>query len=130
MLPPVTHVLSVEMIRDRGSLAAVWGGGDGAEYWLFYPVKVESVDADHNRIAGWDEPQVHVRGTGVVHELSWQHAKILISQFRSLVASPRSLEILDAMEEIAANCGSITPAAQVAFPTVGESRRVFRPPGA
>lgn len=129
MLPPVTHVLSVEMIRDGGSIAVVWRGADGAEYWLLYPVKVESVDADHNRIAGWDGPQVHVRDTGVVHELSWQHAKILIGRFRALVASPRFLEALDAMEEIAANCGSITAGAQVAFPAVRESRRVFRPPG-
>src|SRR6186713_1887421 len=107
MLPPVTHVLSVEMIRDGGSLAAVWSGGDGAEYWLFYPVKVESVDADRNRIAGWNGPQIHVRGTGVVHELSWQHAKVLIGQFRALVAKPHLLEVLDAMEEIAENSGSI-----------------------
>jgi len=130
MLPAVTHVLSVEMVRDGGSLVAIWNGGDGVEYWLLYPVIVESVGPDHNRITGWDEPQVHARDTGAIHELSWQHAKILIDQFRPFAASARFLEILDAMKEIATNRGDITPAARTAFPTVGESRRVFRPHGA
>ena|SRR5687767_15898580 len=129
MLPAVTHVWSVEMVRDGGSLVAVWSGGDGAEYWLLYPVIVELVDDDHDRIAGWAGPQVHVRGTGVVHELSWQHAKVFINQFRPFAASARFLEILDAMDEIATNRGVITPAVRAAFPAVGESRRAFRPRG-
>jgi len=91
MLPSVAQVLSVEIIRDGGSLAVIWRGGDGAEYWLLYPVKVEPVDADHNRIADWDGPQLRARSTGIVHELSWQHAPILIAQFRAFVGDARLL---------------------------------------
>jgi len=38
MIPAISHVLSVEMIRDGGSLAADFCGADGCEYRLFFPI--------------------------------------------------------------------------------------------
>jgi len=128
VLPPVTHVFSVEMIRDGGSLAAIYGGGNSAEYWLFFPVRTESVDSDHTRIAGWDLPEIHERGTGMKSELSWDHAKTFIGQLKSHVHDPREAALLDAMSDIATAGGSITSSVQAVYPSIGAPRRAFYPP--
>ena len=128
MLPPVTHVISVEMIRDGGSLAAIYGGGDSAEYWLFFPVRTESVDADHTRISGWELPEIHDRSTGLKNEISWQHAMTFVGQLKPHVHDPREVALLDAMGDIASTGGAITSSVKAVYPSIGEPRRVFYPP--
>jgi hypothetical protein len=128
VLPPVTNVISVEMIRDGGSLAVVFGGSDSAEYWLFFPVRTESVDADHTRIAGWGAPEIHERRTGLTTEISWQHAKTFIVQLKPHVRDPREVALLDAMIDIASAGGGITPSVKAVYPSIGEPRHAFYPP--
>jgi hypothetical protein len=127
VLPPVSHVLSVEMIRDGGSLAAGFRGSDGSECWLLFPVRTESVDADHSRIAGWDTPEIHERSTGLKSQVSWQHAATFIGQLASHVHDPQQIAILGAMRDVAGAVGSITPSVKAVYPSVGELRRAFYP---
>ena len=128
MLPPVTRVFSVEMIRDGGSLAATYGSGNGAEYCLFFPVRIEAVDSDHTRISGWESPELLERGTGLKTQLSWDHAKTFIGQLKPQVHDPREAALLDAMRDIAAASGSITSSVQAIYPSVGAARRAFYSP--
>ena len=128
MLPPVAQLLSVEMIRDGGSLAAAWTGGDGVEYWLFFPVTIETIDRDQGRISGWSAPVIIDRQFGISQALSWAHARIFISQFRGLAREARYVEILDVMEATAASGGEITETASNTLHLEGASWEVLQFP--
>jgi len=129
MLPPVALVLSVEMIRDGGSLGAVFAGGDGSEYWLFFPVRRESMDPDRSRIDGWSMPEIRERRTGLKNQVSWQHAKTLLSQMKAHVHDERQAALLGAMADVASAGGEITPSIATLFPSIGEPAHIIRPPG-
>jgi hypothetical protein len=128
MLPPVTHVSSVEMIRDGGSLAAIFGGGDGSQYWLFFPVLRQYVGPDHSKISGWHLPEIRERSTGLKSQLSWQHAKTFIAQLKAHVDEERQIALLNAMSDVANAEGSITPSIEAVFPSIGGPARIIRPP--
>jgi hypothetical protein len=125
MLPLVTHVFSVEMIRDGGSLAAIYRGDNSAEYWLFFPVRTEPVDSDHTRIAGWELPEIRERGTGLKSGLSWDQAKTFIGRLKPHVHDPREIAILDAMGDIATAGGSIPPSVKAVYPSIGQPGRTI-----
>ena len=58
MIPPGSHFVFGEMIRDGGSLAASWRDVDGNECWLLYAVIQAQIDKERTQITGWSTPQV------------------------------------------------------------------------
>ena len=128
MLPPVTQLLSVEMVRDGGSLAATFRGGNSSEYWLFFPVKIETIDPDHETITGWNLPLILERSTGLQNEVSWQHAISFIGKLKPQARDPKHLALLDAMAEIAGASGGVTSSVLAIYPSIDQPWRVIHPP--
>ena len=125
----VAQVSSVEMIRDGGSLAAVWEDVAGQKHWLFFPVRIAEVDPDHDRIAGWSDPECHNRSAGTREQIGWAKARLLIDTLRAHLDDEADRQKLNAMDDIAAQGGQITASSQAAFYSVGTPRRVVRPGG-
>ena len=82
MLPSIALVNSVEMVRDGGSLAAIFQGSNGAEYWLLFKVNLRELPSGEVERLGYANPVVFERQVGDETEISWQHAKVLLNQMR------------------------------------------------
>ena len=97
MLPSISFVESVEMIRDGGSLAAIFNGSNGANYWLFIKIEVKiSLSGEWQR-ERYLPPIIVEREIGTAIEISWQHAKVFLNQMRSLLRGPRDQQVLEIM---------------------------------
>lgn len=107
MLPSVVLVLSVEMIRDGGSLAATFQGSNGSEYWLFFEIRFHELPSGERERLGHNDPVVFVRQVGVPSGISWRHAENLLHQLRPLVRDDSSLKWLEVMEATAAANGHL-----------------------
>jgi hypothetical protein len=101
MLPSISLVLGVEMVRDGGSLAAIFEGSNGAEYSLFFPLRHQLLPSGVFERLGYGQPIVIERRASIQIEVSWQHALILIHQVRPLIREPRQIKWLNAMEATA-----------------------------
>ena len=109
MLPSIALVRSVEMIRDGGSLAAVFQGSSGSEYWLFFEVKLNALPSGQTERTGYSSPVVVDRLTGTATPVSWQNAIALIHQMTPLLVEARDRKWLQAMETTANNLGQLPP---------------------
>lgn len=89
MLPAISVVNSVELIRDGGSLAASFLGENGSEYWLFYRLLRRTLASGMVERLGYAKPVVVERQSGIEIEISWEHALILINQIRPLLRQIR-----------------------------------------
>lgn len=101
MLPSITFVNSVEMIRDGGSLAASFQGENGSEYWLFYRLLHRTLPTGIFERLAYAKPVVVDRQVGTEFEISWEQALILIHQIRPLLRTAQDDEWLDAMQATA-----------------------------
>ena len=101
MLPSIGLVLSVEMIRDGGSLAASFQGSNGAKYWLFFELATRELPSGHLERLGYKDPVVVERQVGLPVAVSWEQAKIMLHQIRRLAPDASSLKWLDVMEATA-----------------------------
>ena len=99
MLPSIALLSSVEMIRDGGSLAAIFQGPNGSEYWLFLKVRLRELPTGEVERLGYEEPIVIERLTGISTGMSWHHANILLSQMRPLLREEAHRKWLEAMYE-------------------------------
>jgi hypothetical protein len=106
-LPNIDLVLSVEMIRDGGSLAAIFQGSNGSKYWLFFEIKTHQLTSGEVERLGYKAPVIVERQVGVQMGTSWQHAQILLNQLRPLVRDEASLKWLDIMEATAVAHGEL-----------------------
>jgi hypothetical protein len=97
------------MIRDGGSLAAVWQGVDGAEYWLFFKIKIERRNDGTSQRVAYSSPVIVDRLTGMHFDVSWEHALVLLHQMRLLVSEDGHMHWLETMECTARTCGQIPP---------------------
>jgi hypothetical protein len=97
MLPSIALVDSVEMIRDGGSLAAVFQGSNGSRYWLFIKIDVEILASGEWQRTHYLKPIVYERPHGAAVELSWQHAKVFLNQMRWLLQTQRHEGMLEIM---------------------------------
>jgi hypothetical protein len=109
MLPPIALVSSVEMIRDGGSLAAIFQVANGSEYWLFFRVDVQELPSGEVERVGYKSPVVVERQVGNEVEVSWQHAKILLNQMRPLLREESHRTWLEAMYVSAEANGALPP---------------------
>src|SRR6185295_1642859 len=107
MLPPIGLVLSVEMIRDGGSLAAVFQGANGAEYWLFFEHDSRELPSGGLERLGYKGPVVIERQVGLPISVSWAQATVMLHQIRPLAPNPSSLKWLDVMDGVAESQGKL-----------------------
>ena len=107
MLPPIGFVESVEMIRDGGSLAAVFQGGDGCRYWLLLQILRHPPAFGNRKRSGYDDPVIVDRLTKMSIPVSWTQARILLNQIRLLVREERDLKWLACMDRVVAARGNL-----------------------
>lgn len=107
MLPSISVVNSVEMIRDGGSLAASFHCKNGSEYSLFFRLLHQTLPSGMFERLGYGKPVVVERQIGTEIEISWEHALILINQLRPLLRQTQDAEWLDAMQATALTEGEL-----------------------
>ncbi|NOT89759.1 MAG: hypothetical protein HOP03_16505 [Lysobacter sp.] len=101
MIPAISHVLSVEMIRDGGSLAADFRGADGCEYWLFFPIDLTSHATGLPEECGYLAPTVLDRLCGREFAITWKHALVFLDQIEAFPLCETSQRWLSTMREVA-----------------------------
>ncbi len=121
MLPSITFVSSVEMIRDGGSLAAIFQGANGSEYWLFFKAVIRELPTGEHERVGYERPVVVEQQVGNEIEVSWQHAEILLNQMRPLLREEAHRTWLEAMYAAARTNGQLPPGVER---TLGRSVRL------
>lgn len=112
MLPPVSAINYVEMIRDGGSREASFLGPHGSKYCLHFPVVFQVDSEGLRKRCGYSKPTVFER-LEFRHEnsfewqsanevdISWQHARVLLQQFRKHPLNAEQERWLKAMEDVA-----------------------------
>jgi len=105
MIPPIDSVISVEIIRDGGSLAACFLSPQGYEYWLFFSYIKDENSQAYLKIIGYCNPMIFDRFLGLGHEITWAHAIIYINQIRPLIRHERHLKMLEFMHDVAMHRG-------------------------
>lgn len=112
MLPSISALVAVEMIRDGGSLAATFSGLNGSKYGMHMQVisgrgpSGELIRRGYERPVVFERIEVHDQqrwGWEAINEveLSWQHAVALLHQLRPHVRSESDARWLAAMIECA-----------------------------
>ena len=91
MIPAVGLVLSVEMLRDSGSLAAVFQGTDGCEYWVCLPIRLRKLPGGEWERLGYQDPVVLDRLTDRQFPILWSQARTFLSQVRPLLRTERDI---------------------------------------
>jgi len=99
MLPSIGMLLSVEMIRDGGSLAATFQGSDGCEYWLFVQVRLNKLSSGEHERVGYEGPVVLDRLAGRQISVTWQQARVLLAQMRPLLQDDRDRKWFEIIRE-------------------------------
>ncbi len=110
MLPSIAAVDSIEVLRDGGSLAAIFVGSNGSRYGLHMPLISDRGPAGELIRRGYGQPVVFERlefrdqgsfGWRSVNEveLSWSHASVFLHQLRLHVRDERDADCLAMMLE-------------------------------
>lgn len=101
MLPSVALALSVEKLRDGGSLCASFQGSNGSEYWLVLPVQRED-----GKVVGYSQPVVVERPYAPEElALSWLHAEVLLKQVERLLPDGSDRRWVQAMYQVIRTLG-------------------------
>jgi hypothetical protein len=109
MFPSIARSDSVEMLRDGGSLCAVFVGADGSEYWLLVPIEQASSDSSSFETRRYAEPFVLDRPHSATPiQVSWEHASILLSQIVSMLPESAPRRWISPMTECLVRRGNIT----------------------
>jgi hypothetical protein len=107
MLPSIGIVLSVEMIRDGGSLAAIFQEIDGNQYWLFLKVRINELPAGVRERVGYEMPVVVDRLTGIEIPVTWKQAQVILSQIGHLLHHDRDRKWFGIMQETVLSEGTL-----------------------
>jgi len=107
MLPLIVIVDSVEMIRDGGSLAAIFHGGDSCEYWLFFEIRMSNSNPNVAERLGYAEPRVVNRHTNSAVEITWEHAAVMLRQIEELAHRGHDRQWLQKMQAVAGSSGAL-----------------------
>ena len=133
MLPPVSNLVSVEMIRDGGSLSAKFGSDAGTRYILLFPLRMVQLGRPmkegmvrHKRL-GYGQPvlidcdpakrppntdrQFYSELGGPRVAVTWAGARVMIGDMRRFAADLREKpsEWFNMMEFVANNDGRLPP---------------------
>lgn len=117
MVPTIARVLSVEMIRNGGSLAAIFQDPRGLTYWLYFDLISQRLPDGVFERLGYETPVVFERQpsgmTNTAMNISWHHATVMLDRMRSLIededshARTESLRWLERMAETAQGEGRL-----------------------
>ncbi len=105
MLPPIALVLSVEMIRDGGSLAAIYQATNSSEYCLLFRIKTRILASGEMERFAYEAPVVVDRTTHLEWKSVWRQAAILLDQMRPMLRSDSDREWLETMHSVALTFG-------------------------
>jgi len=92
MLPSIAVIDSVEMIRDGGSLAAVFHGTDSCEYLLFLEILSRELESGDIERLGYAAPKIVSRFTKSALPITWQHASVLLGQIGGMIRRENDLK--------------------------------------
>lgn len=107
MLPPIVIVDSVEMIRDGGSLAAIFHGGDSCEYWLFFEIRMSNSNPNVAERLGYAEPKVVNQNTNSEVKITWEHAAVMLRKIEKLAHRDHDRQWLKKMQAVADSSGTL-----------------------
>lgn len=133
MIPPIAALVSIEMIRDGGSLAAQFVGTNGSGYELHFGLIQESEETAGFVRVGYAPPVVYerleIRQDNRFEwrridqiEVSWEHASVLLHQLRSHLRNEEHRKWLETMEEVANTHGQLPDSIPI---LLGPARRLF-----
>ncbi|MCE2029470.1 hypothetical protein [Sessilibacter corallicola] len=91
----VNHILSVEKLRDGGSLIISFQADDSCEYWLMLP---KTGYEDDEIVYG--SPVLINRTTSIEIDLKWSSANALLRRFESYIKKDRYQAILSKMQGV------------------------------
>lgn len=134
MLPPISTIVSIEMIRDGGSLQAEFVGANGSKCCLTFKLISEITPSGEFVRLGYKHPvvfeQFEIREENRIEwqainlvEVSWAHAKVLLCQLRAVLQSDQDAKWLAAMEEVATTEGEVPHAMPRVLGKVGRLGR-------
>lgn len=118
MLPPISAIASIELIRDGGSLQAMFVGINGSKYCLYFQLIAKEGSSGELVRLGYEHPIVFERlefreqnrdewqAIDQV-EVSWTHANVLLHQLGAYPQSDEDSKWLAAMREVASAEGQI-----------------------
>ncbi|MRW90866.1 hypothetical protein GJ699_12775 [Duganella sp. FT80W] len=101
MLFPIAIVDSVEMIRDGGSLAAIFHGPDGCEYWLFFEICIRNLSEHVVERVGYAPPKVVNRHTGTEVSVTWEDASTMLKKIAKITHRDQDWHWLKKMQAVA-----------------------------
>ncbi len=120
MLPPISFVESIEIIRDGGSLAAIFDGSNGANYWLLFTVEVKILPSGDWQRERYLPPVIVERQIGTAIEITWEHAKVFLNQMRPFIKGAQDQKMLEVMFTVANAQGQISYESVVDLMTRGD----------
>jgi len=103
MIPQIGQLLSIEMIRDGGSLAMSFIT-KGTEFWLFFGVRFNN---DNSERLGYCEPVIVNRLIGTQTQVSWASALSLLTSAHQFVENVEDKNWLIVMESVAKSEGKL-----------------------
>ena len=107
MLSPIGVVLSVEALRDGGSLAAIFQCLDSSVYGLLLKIDLFKNSDGGTERRGFLPPVLFDSISGIETAISWSQAQLLLSQILPLIRTNQDRRILAAMAEVIQNTGQL-----------------------
>lgn len=91
----INHVLSVEILRDGGSLIASFQSDDSCEYWLMLPIA--NFEQKNRK---FKEPVLVNRTTNIEVCLSYSSAQTWLNRLATFIVDTEQKELLNKMHGI------------------------------
>lgn len=95
------------MIRDGGSLAAIFHGSDSCEYWLIFRIRMPNPNPNVADRMEYAEPKVVNRHTSIKVEITWEHAAVMLRQIERLTVKDHDRKWLRKMQTVADSSGML-----------------------
>jgi hypothetical protein len=89
----IDHILSVEKLRDGGSLIISFQSDDSCEYWLMFP---KMGYAGEEVIYG--SPALINRTTSIEVDLGWGGAKVWLHKLKTYIGNSKQLMLVNKMQ--------------------------------
>jgi hypothetical protein len=94
----INLILSVEKLRDGGSLAVLFQGNDSCEYMFMLPIKNAGQD-----FAGYLDPVLINRTTELFMKVNSNDAKVYLGQLKSYAVNEKQISFINLMINLVCN---------------------------